>query len=380
MIRALMLSALVGVSGNSFADEAAAPPAVKGGWVKRAFDFSAPDLDFTALVPEGAKVETTAMKPRPEENSVWIDIIAKVQRVETDDVPFQVRVFAYDLQFPSSPERICDRAQAESEFRQLEGTVLPDQTAATSNAIKYDGERPVEGVMSKCLVRGHKVLAIHFEFDLSKAETEERRNAIQDVAADYAATFTGSMVFKNGRNDGYWGGVKDVPLVITRQSEKVVVKVRVPEIWTPLKNTFDGRVEGKFAVGSGRGAVWFSTLTMEDRPDLETLGTSMFPFVMQGQNGAFGTVLMTDSKVGPDGGPEGPLVRQYRFSIKFWNGEPHGYLHAIAVWHKGVLYILDYWWPSEEDDADAFFNVLPAMTVYDAVLAELENIFPEKSR
>jgi hypothetical protein len=228
--------------------------------------------------------------------------------------------------------------------------------------------------MSKCLIRGKKVLAIHFEYDLSKAETEEKANAARDVVAEYAATFTGSMVFKNGRNDGYWGGVKDVPLVIAGRS----INVRIPESWTPLKNTFDGRAKGQFAVGTTQGAVWFSTLTMEERPDLEKLGTSMFPFVMQGQNRAFGAVMMTESKAGPDGGPEGPLVRQYRFSVKFLSGEPRGYLHAIVIWHKGVLYVLDYWWPFEENDLDAFFNVLPAMTVYDALLAELEKIVPDK--
>lgn len=355
------------------AEDAAAPPA-KEGWVERAFEFSAPDLDFRTLVPEGAKVETSAMKARPKENTAWIDVIAKVPPTESDDVPIQVRVFGYDLQVPGSPERICDWAQSDSDFRQLGETVLPDQTAATSNAIKYDGERPTEGVMSKCLVRGKKVLAIHFEYDLSKADTEEKVNAARDVAADYAATFTGGMVFKNGRDDGYWSEVEDVSLVIAGQP----VTLRIPESATPLKNTFDGRIEGKFAVMSGQGVVWFSTLTMEERPDLEKLGTGMLPFVMQGQNRAFGTVLMTESKAGPDGGPEGPLVRQYRFSVKFLSGEPRGYLHAIVVWHKGVLYVLDYWWPFEENDLDAFFNVLPVMTIYDGLLAELEDIVPGK--
>lgn len=369
--------ALVGLGGPAAAEDAVAPPA-KEGWVERAFEFSAPDLDFRTLVPEGAKVAFVPMKPREENTIGSIKIIGEVPMIDTADVPVRVTILGYDLRTSGGADRICNRVQTEEGYKQVEEKVTRHRSDVLSLAFKYDDGLAADGIISRCLTRGHQALAVNFLFSLAKAKTDEERSAIFETAEDYATTFADNMAFKNGENGGYWDSVKEVPLRIKGKT----IDLRIPDDWDVPINDFDGRPTAELHILKQEGSVtkggaWLLAADMAAKPDLEKVGSEAIPLFLklQFQGQQPGTLKLEGTSAGSGPSGQGALVQHFIFSFTDKDGSTQSSARAMMVWHEGRLYTLVRWSPYVEDGSqNAFFSMLPLLTIYDSFAATVHDL------
>ncbi|MEB2842988.1 hypothetical protein GAO09_27390 [Rhizobiales bacterium RZME27] len=377
-MRVALVSMLVlAMAGYASARDAPGRPA-KDGWVEKAFDFSDPDLDFKTLVPESAVVETAPLAEDEETEPKQIGRytnIGKIKPLETDAVPIETTVVGYNLKYAAPAGRLCGRALLQDDFAVVSKREAADASGSLTEGVKEVSGRPKTGVISHCLTRGYKALAIHFIYDLSKADGDGARDEIVDYARDYSMTFIDNMVFSAARGSSYWEGVKNAKLIIDGEA----VNVRMPEPWDLPINTFDGRKEARFFTGGLQGAVWFSSVVYNGRPDLEMLSTSLLPRILQGQNQAFGEVTKAYGKV-YEPSPTGALTGIFRYSVKAWDNDDYGHLLVRVVWHEGMLYIVDYWWPFKKNDQHSYFSALPAISIYDNIADILEERFVSQAQ
>jgi hypothetical protein len=375
----LALLALAGLAVQAAAEEAAVSPATEG-WVERAFEFSAPDLDFKTLVPEAADVASVPMKPREGDTLGSIKIIGEVPVIDAAQIPLRVTILGYDLRTSGGADRICSRVQTQEGYKQVEVDVSPHRSEAMSLAFTYEGDLAVDGIISRCLTRGRQALAVNFLFQMPKHKTEAERDAIFDFANQYAGTFTGNMVFKNGENGGYWDGMKSVPLSI----EGKTLDVLIPDDWQVPINDFDGRPTAELHVlkqdeGVSKGGVWLLAADMRDKPDLEKVGSTLIPFFLKIQFQALEAPKLEDSSIGPDLSGKGTLMQHFLFSLSDKEGNDYGDARALMVWHQGRVYTLIRWSSFEEDGSqNAFFSMLPVLNIYDAFAATIHKLLTDE--
>lgn len=376
-----LVSMLVAALAGNVAAQEAPEPAVKQGWVEKTFDFSTPDLDFKTLMPAGAKVETVPMKTRQGDALGRVVIIGEVLPVPAAEVPIRVTVLGYDLRTSGSAERICDWVLSQENYKKVEEHISPHRSGASVIGLKYDGDVPVAGVISSCLMRGFRAMAVNLLFDLPKEKTSEERDAIFDFATDYAQTFFDNVTFKNGQNDGYRDGLKDIPLTLDGK----MIDVAVPEDWQVPINDFDGRANGELHIlkqegGVSKGGVWLLASDMKDKPDLAQIGGKMIPFVLGVQFKQRDALELKREEAGPPVDGKAMVRHRFLFSVTGKNGEASGDAYAIMIWNEGRLYTLIRWSPFIQDgSSNAFFSDLPMLSIYDSVAAVLNKIVNDKS-
>lgn len=381
IVHAVALFALSGLAVQAAAEDAAASPA-KEGWVEKAFDFSAAGLDFKTLVPEGAEVASVPMKAREGDTLGSIKIIGEVPVIDTAEIPLRVTILGYDLRTSGGADRICSRVQTQEGYKQVEVDVSPHRSESMSLAFTYDGDLAVDGIISRCLTRGRQALAVNFLFHMPKDKTKAEREAIFDFANQYAGTFTGNMVFKNGENGGYWDGMKDVLLSI----EGKTLDVLIPDDWQVPINDFDGRPTAELHIlkqdeGVTKGGVWLLAADMRDKPDLEKIGGKLIPFFLKIQFEALDAPKLEDSSTGPDLSGKGTLMQHFLFSMADKEGNDYGNARALMVWHEGRMYTLIRWSSFEEDGSqNAFFSMLPVLNIYDAFATTIHKLVTDEGR
>jgi hypothetical protein len=369
--------ALVGFGGPSVAQEAGEPSA-KEGWVEKAFEFSAPDLDFKTLVPDEAKVAFVPMKAREENTIGSIKIIGEVPAIDTAEVPVRVTILGYDLRTSGGADRICTRVQTEEGYRQVEEKATRHRSDVMSLAFKYVDGLAADGIISRCLTRGHQALAVNFLFSLAKAKTDEDRSATFEAAENYAMTFTDNMAFENGEDGGYWDSVKEVPLRIGGKT----IDLRIPDDWDVPINDFDGRPTAELHILKQdgkvtKGGAWLLAADMAAKPDLEKVGSEAIPLFLrlQFQGQQPGALKLEETSAGSGPGGKGALVQHFLFSLTGEDGTTQSSARAMMVWHEGRLYTLIRWSPYVEDGSqNAFFSMLPVLTIYDSFAATVHDL------
>lgn len=380
MMRLATVSLTLLVFSGAALAQSADKPTVKDGWVEKAFDFSAPDLDFTTLVPEGAKADTVPMKMRQPEVLGRITIVGEVLPPPDAKVPIRWTVLGYDLRTSGAADRICDWVLKSENYRKVEEHISRHRSAASTIGLKYEGDVAVQGIVSRCLTRGRQAINVNLLFDLPKKKTDEERDAILDVAIEYAQTVFGNMAFRNGQSDGYWDGVKEIPITIDGK----MLDVRIPDDWQVPINDFDGRPTAELHMlkeekGAARGGVWLLASDMKKKPDLAEAGGKMIPFFLKLQFQAKDAPKLEDDRAGPDLNDKGASLHHFLFSVKDDKGEDGGEIHAIMIWNDGRLYTVIRWVPFIQDgSANAFFSTLPSLTIYDAFGAAVHGLVSEK--
>ncbi|MDP9839593.1 hypothetical protein J2T09_004369 [Neorhizobium huautlense] len=371
---------LLFVSSSAGLAQDAEKSAVKDGWVERAFDFSDPDLDFKVLLPKESRPATVPMKLRQPDTLGNVTIIGEVPAIATAEVPIRMTVIGYDLRTSGAADRICGWVLTQARYKTVEELVSPHRSVASVVGLKYDGDVPVEGVISNCQTRGFQAIAVNLLFDLPKDKSAEDRDAIFDFATDYAQTVFDSITFKNGQNDGYRDGLKDVPIRIDGKS----LDISIPDDWEVPINDFDGRANAELHVikqdeDVAKGGVWLIASDMKDKPDLAEIGSKTIPFFLKAQFSGSDAPKPEGNKAGPDINGKGSLLHHFLFSVKDHKGEDSGDIRAIMIWNEGRLYTLIRWSAFDQDgSSNAFFSTLPMLTIYDAFAAMLEKLLSEK--
>lgn len=377
-MRALLFAAFVGMVGHAFAEDASTP-AAKDGWVERAFEFSAPDLDFTALVPEGAKVETVPMKAREDGTLGYIKIIGEISAIETAEVPIRVTIVAFDLKTAGGAERICSRLHSEIGYKLADRQVSDHGSDALYLSLKREDDVPVAGIISRCTTRGRQAISANFFFDMPKAISDSGQDAIIQAADDYARTFGRSMSFKNGEDGGYWDGVKDVAIKMDGKT----FDIRVPDDWEVPINDFDGRSTGelhilKYEDGLTKGAVWLLAWDMADKPDLEQVGSKLLSFFIKLQFRPNKAPKLKSTEAGRDINGKGSLVQHFVFSLKNRDDDELSDVRAVMVWNEGRAYTLMRWSTFADDGSrNAFFTNLPLLTIHDALVKAMDAVLAD---
>lgn len=347
--------------------------ATENGWVRKAFDFGAADINFETLVPSDAKVETTELGS-PDPGTIGkIKIVGKIYPADGDD-PVEVTIRAFDLAAPASASRVCGYEIESAGYTPRSLKSAPDLSDARIFATKSNGSRPVEGVFSRCLTRGNKMLALHFIADVNSAENVEAADLLVEKAQDYANTILSNIIFADGKPAGYGDGMKDVPVTIG--TEKLALSV--PALWKVAINDFRGPLPAELHLlrqnseGKSTGAIWLFVQDRKEQPDLEEVGQALIRdyFVQQLPN-AKPPVMLTSGEE-PEFTKAGVPARSFRFSVTSTSDEDIGDILATLVWHDGHLYTFSLWsaWPPTGDN-NIFYSRLPGLTAYDLISAAL---------
>lgn len=345
---------------------------IENGWVRKTFDFGSEDINFQTLVPPGATVETVAFGS-PDPGTIGkVKIVGKIQPVD-GNVPVEVTITAFDLVAPAAASRVC-AYEIESAGYILRSTKgAPDLSDMRIFATKSDRARPMEGAFSQCFTRGNKILALHFLFDVSKAENLEAADALVAKAQDYANAVLSHIAFTDGKSTGYGAGMMDVPISIGAEK----MNLSVPNSWNVAINDFQGPLPAEMHLVRQRdeksvGAIWLAVKDVKEQPDLEELGRALIReyFVLQSPH--VKPPVLISSEDNPAFNSTDVAARNFRFSAENKSGEDAGDILATLIWHEGRLYVVSVWsiW-APTGDRNIFFSRLPGLTAYDLITAKL---------
>ena len=370
LLRVLVIVPLIlGLAGMS----PAFAQSIGNDWIRKTFDFGSEDINFETIVPPGAKVETTELGSSDPGTIGKIKIIGKIYPAD-GDYPVEVTIKAFDLAAPASASRVCVYEIESAGYTPRSLNSAPDLSDARIFATKSNRSRPMEGAFSQCLMRGNKMLALHFTFDVSSAENVEAADVLVTKAQDYANMILSNITFADGKPVGYGDGMKDVPVTIA--AEKLTLSV--PVLWKVAINDFRGPLPAELHLlrqsseGKSTGAIWLFVQDRKEQPDLEELGQALIrDYLVQQLPNAKPPVMLASGEE-PVFTKAGVAGRNFRFSVKSKSEEDMGDILATLIWHDGRLYVFSLWsaW-NTTGDSNNFYSRLPGLTAYDLISVAL---------
>ena len=335
-------------------------------WQKQTFDFGAPDLRGSLMLPSDAIMQTAKYQPRQGDSAGSTTVVAKID--VSARVPANITVMAFDLAYPAAPLRVCAYEVQALGLNLVSQAVEADISSASLRSVQMQGDQFKQITFTHCLTRGSKMIAFHFAATPAEGGGEDDAIKVGEKIETFAKAMLEDMTFDDGKPVSHWLGTTDLPLT---QGEQTIA-LKTSGGWIATINDFNGSVPSVVLLtrrcdGKNAGFIWLGVLTAPEEGSLSSTGEQMLRELIARQSPDFGEIkLVSKDRLTLLNHVSGEQYR-FRFDIFSKGKEDAGEVLATVTRSDDKFYGVAWWSPplSAGSARERFMARLPGLTTYD---------------